>query len=142
MITFKPKLFTDLELARGNSGLLEKAIEHIFKIVLRFDYSRDGNKHRADLFNDFIGPIFKDTKISRNKSKGLWRVYDFYFKEVMKKDRLLSRINNNLKEDYGLKKDLTEDDLDQVLEILQDLMNSESEQEIRTKILRIKPWKN
>ena len=136
MITFirkEEKLFSsDKDIAKENIGNIEQAIKHILKIKLNFNES-DNEKHRRDIYFSFLKDSVKYSFKSKTNSKGLYRVFEYYVSEYLKKENLRNEFEKEFKNLYGLKGSLSMEDLEEAIDQLGYIMNSKSKQEVNEK---------
>lgn len=135
MITFKQKEFTDREIAEKNHGGLDQALIHILKIRFGFDYDRDANTHRTSVWS-FLFPILNQS-LKKKKSNGFKYVLTYYIDNLLDIDRFIKKNNNFFKTEYKLERDLTEEDLEDAVEILMSLSECKNTGELYKLIYKI-----
>lgn len=140
MITFVQKQYSsDSDIAKDEYGHLCEAISHILKLKIGFNIERDGNKHRDDLYSDFLKKSlnwsFPEEKNKKKfKSKGLGKIFDYFIPILNKKKESLRRkIEADFIKYYGFKGKLKMSDIDEAIEVLGYIMNSESKEEVISK---------
>lgn len=115
MIIFKEKEFTTKDIVNNNSGIIKEILAHILKLKYKFNYSRDGKKHKKDLINQFFGPLLKD--ISRDKrAKGPDKIFEYY-KDHVDIDKVKTKIELEFNKYYRFNSNISDSDFDFALNI-------------------------
>lgn len=117
------RTFSDQQTAEDHAGELDKALEHILKLELRFNYVNDRNKHISDISNWLLR-----CKINQSRdrsSKGIVKVMLRYASKC-NKVRLCNEWTERFRSKYGWSGRLTLDDFETALSIAIECINSNS----------------
>lgn len=131
--------FTNAQVLEETSGLITKALDHILKLRLGLNYERDQASHKSDICTEFLGPVLGKIEKDRSKktnSEEVVRLYleDFNIKSYIKK---MSSVFMNK---YGMKRKLTEDDVNFAINDLKFLMEKGiTYTEMRRRVQKIVP---
>lgn len=135
MITFKQKEYTDDEISKRRGGLIDQALIHILKIRLGFDYNRDVMSHRRSI-KSFLMPVRSDS-LKKKKSNGPSYVLEYYLKSL-DRDLFKRDAEEFFKKNYGFSGGLTDDMLDDAINVLKYLMEEKiSDTEFTRRIYNI-----